>query len=222
MKTSKNGANKIKLAEGLRLKAYGCQAGVPTIGYGHTRGVHMGQTITKAKADEFFEEDIKVHENEVNRISKVKGYKLNQNQFDSLVSFSYNTGIGNLRKLTQNRTKNQLPDGMKLYNKAGGKVSQGLINRRKMEVDLFMSPIGSSNNINNNNNVIHSHRPSFIDRTNSYTQNLNRINASETNFYRPNVMTRSNSYFGRQSGNTGAYFFPKKDGFSFGIACSIF
>ena len=111
---------------------------------------------------------------------------------------------------------------MKLYNKAGGKVSQGLINRRKMEVDLFMSPIGSSNNINNNNNVIHSHRPSFIDRTNSYTQNLNRINASETNFYRPNVMNRSNSYYGRQSGNTGAYFFPKKDGFSFGIACSIF
>ena len=121
MKTSKNGANKIKLAEGLRLKAYGCQAGVPTIGCGHTRGVHMGQTITKGEADEFFEEDIKVHETEVNRISKVKGYKLNQNQFDSLVSFSYNTGIGNLRKLTQNRTKNQLPDGMKLYNKAGGK-----------------------------------------------------------------------------------------------------
>ena len=53
---------------------------------------------------------------------------------------------------------------MKLYNKAGGKVSQGLINRRKMEVDLFMSPIGSNNNINNNN-VIHSHRHSFIDRT---------------------------------------------------------
>ena len=53
MKTSKSGANKIKLAEGLRLKAYGCQAGVPTIGYGHTRGVNMGKQLQKQRLMNF-------------------------------------------------------------------------------------------------------------------------------------------------------------------------
>ena len=227
MRTSKNGANKIKKAEGLRLEAYGCQAGVATIGYGHTKGVYMGQKISKKEAEAFFQEDLKDHEKEVNRINKVKGYNLNQNQFDSLVSFSYNTG--KLGTLTKNRTKNQLTDGMKLYNKAGGKVSQGLVNRRKMEIDLFKSPIGSNININSNinsninrNNINHSYRPTFIDRTNNFTQQLNRPITSQTNFYRPNVVTRSNSYYGSQSGNTGTHFIPKRNGFSNGNACYIF
>ena len=57
MKTSQNGINKIKKYENLKLKAYKCSAGKPTIGYGHTKEVYMGQTITKEKAEEFFRED---------------------------------------------------------------------------------------------------------------------------------------------------------------------
>ena len=51
MKTSQNGIHIIKQFEGCRLAAYKCAAGVPTIGYGHTAGVKMGQTITQEQAD---------------------------------------------------------------------------------------------------------------------------------------------------------------------------
>ena len=154
MKTSDNGVDKIKKEEGLKLKAYKCSSGVPTIGYGHTKDVSMGQTITHQKAEEFLREDLKACEKAVNDINNKKGYNLNQNQFDSLVSFTYNCGIGNLRKLTNNRTKNEIPEGIKLYNKGkGGKEVRGLTNRRKRESDLFTKPIenSSNNNLNLNN-----------------------------------------------------------------------
>ena len=149
MKTSDHGIKKIKNEEGFRNKAYKCAAGVPTIGYGHTKGVKMGDTISAQKAEEYLREDLRICENEVNRINKEKGYNLNQNQFDSLVSFTYNCGIKNLRTLTQFRTKNEIPEGMKLYNKGGGRVIQGLINRRNRESELFNEPI-LNNSFNDN------------------------------------------------------------------------
>ena len=226
MKTSENGINKIKSEEGLVLKAYKCQAGKATIGYGHTNGVQMGQKITPEKAEEFLREDLKGAERAVNKVNKEKGYNLNQNQFDSLVSFTFNTGVGHLKTLTQNRTKSQLTEGMKLYNKAGGKVSKGLKKRRNMEINLFNTPTKNSCNSNTTTktNISHSNPSntlSFIERTNSYTNQLNSINTHQNDFS-PKIISRSNSYYGRQSNTGGAYFFPKKDGFSFGIICSIF
>lgn len=215
METSKEGMEKIKREESFRPNAYKCSSGVPTIGYGHTKNVKMGQRITKSQADEYFKEDLKVFENEVNKINRTKGYNLNQNQFDSLVSFGFNAGIGNLRKLTQNRTKSQLPEGMKLYNKGGGKVKRiipGLENRRKREVDLFNTPIG-------NNRPNHS---SFIDDTNSYTDKLNRMALNKCNSFSQNTINRSNSFYAPKSNTGGAFFYPKKDGFSIGFVCSIF
>lgn len=214
METSKEGMEKIKSEESLRLNAYKCSSGVPTIGYGHTKNVKMGQKITKSEADEYFKEDLKVFENEVNKINKTKGYNLNQNQFDSLVSFAFNTGIGNLRKLTQNRTKSQLPEGMKLYNKGGGKVKRiipGLDNRRKREVNLFNTPIG-------NNRPNHS---SFID-DDSYTDNLNRMTLNASKSFSQDTINRSNSFSAPKFNRGGAFFYPKKDGFSFAFVCSIF
>jgi len=214
METSKEGMEKIKSEESLRLNAYKCSSGVPTIGYGHTKNVKMGQKITKSEADEYFKEDLKVFENEVNKINKTKGYNLNQNQFDSLVSFAFNTGIGNLRKLTQNRTKSQLPEGMKLYNKGGGKVKRiipGLDNRRKREVNLFNTPIG-------NNRPNHS---SFID-DDSYTDNLNRMTLNSWKSFSQDTINRSNSFSAPKFNKGGAFFYPKKDGFSFAFVCSIF
>ena len=63
---------------------------------------------------------------------------LSQNQFDALVSFSYNCGAGNLKKLVTGRTLPEIADAMLLYNKAGGKVYDGLTRRRKAERELFM------------------------------------------------------------------------------------
>ena len=68
MRTTTGTKNKIKQFEGLRLKAYVCAAGVCTIGYGHTTGVKPGDVITEARADAFFESDIRAVENQVNAL----------------------------------------------------------------------------------------------------------------------------------------------------------
>ena len=212
MKTSQNGINKIKKYENLKLKAYKCSAGKPTIGYGHTKEVYMGQTITKEKAEEFFREDLKGPERYVNEVNKNKKYNLNQNQFDSLVSFTYNAGPKKLKTLTQNRTKAQLPNGMKLYNKVGKKVIKGLVNRRQDEINLFNQPMGNNININHSNpirnnpchynsNTYNSNNHSFVHRTNNYTSNLNRpinINTNNSFFSGPSNNIRRNP---RNNGN---------------------
>lgn len=115
--------------------AYRCPAGVWTIGYGHTAGVKKGQVITQAQADSFLRDDLAKYEKYV--IST--GLSLNQNQFDALVSFAYNCGQGNLKKLIKGRTLAEIADAMLLYNKGGGKVLAGLVKRRKAEQQLFLS-----------------------------------------------------------------------------------
>ena len=125
----------IKQFEGCRLTAYLCPAGVWTIGYGHTAGVKKGQVITQEQADNFLKDDLEKYEKYV--IST--GLSLNQNQFDALVSFTYNCGQGNLKKLIKGRTLAEIADAMLLYNKGGGKVLAGLVKRRKAEQQLFLS-----------------------------------------------------------------------------------
>ncbi len=98
MKLSVNGMNHIKNWEGLRLKAYKCPAGVWTIGYGHTGpDVKPGGTITQAQADALLDKDTDDAESAVNTLVKVP---LSQNQFDALVSFVFNTGIGSFKNST--------------------------------------------------------------------------------------------------------------------------
>ena len=203
MKTSDNGIKKIKNEEGFRNKAYKCAAGVPTIGYGHTKGVKMGDTISAQKAEEYLREDLRICENEVNRINKEKGYNLNQNQFDSLVSFTYNCGINNLRKLTRYRTKSEIPEGMKLYNKGGGKVIQGLINRRNRESELFNEPVSNSYNDNLMSRVIRNEKYYNDDNDFSYSN--------------------SNSGFSNNSDfNVRPTFGRNGLGINFEFSCSIF
>lgn len=133
---SQNGIDLIKSFEGCKLKAYKCPAGVWTIGYGHTSGVYEGMEITKAQAIEFLKQDLEKFEKTVNKQS----YQLNQNQFDALVSFTYNCGAGNLSKLTANgaRSIDTIAQKMLQYNKANGKVLKGLTRRRQAEYDLFV------------------------------------------------------------------------------------
>lgn len=143
MKTSSKGVSLIKQFEGCRLKAYKCPAGVWTIGYGHTAGVKQGDVITQQTADDYLRNDLTTYENAVLKYDNI--YHFNQNQFDALVSFTYNCGAGNLKSLTQSgkRTIAQIGEKLLLYNKAGGVVLRGLQRRRAAEKELFDNPIKS-------------------------------------------------------------------------------
>ena len=142
MKTSDNGINLIKQFEGCRLKAYRCPAGIPTIGYGHTAGVKMGQVITQQQADDFLKEDLQKYEAKVMKYNTT--YKWNQNEFDAMVSFSYN--LGSIDKLTASGTRSKavIAEKILLYKKAGGKVLAGLTRRRKAERALFLKKCTSA------------------------------------------------------------------------------
>ena len=139
MHTSQKGLDLIKSFEGLRLSAYRCPADIPTIGYGTTAGVKMGQTITKERAEELLCEDVKRFETQVLRLVKVP---LTQGQFDALTSFVYNLGAGNLSNSTLLRLLNAgdyagAAAQFERWNKAGGKVLAGLVRRRAAERALF-------------------------------------------------------------------------------------
>lgn len=141
MFTSVTGRDLIKKYEGLRTTAYKCPAGVLTIGYGHTKGVTKDMHITKVEAEALLIKDLAVAENAVNIY--VDRYKLNQNEYDSLVSFTFNCGVGNLNKLCNKglRKKSEIANKMLSYNKANGKVLSGLTARRADERRLFLTPI---------------------------------------------------------------------------------
>lgn len=138
MKISDTGLKLIEKFEGLRLKAYQDSVGVWTIGYGHTKGVKSGDSITQAKAEEYLRSDVSTAESKVNKY--LDNYGFNQNQFDALVSFAFN--IGNIDGLTKKgtRTISEISSKFTAYNKAGGKVLSGLTTRRKAEKSLFDTP----------------------------------------------------------------------------------
>lgn len=135
MHISEKGLRLIKNFEGCRLTAYKCSAGIWTIGWGHTAGVKQGMTITQKQADDMLKTDLVVYENHVKSLKR----EFNQNEFDALVSFCYNCGIGSLKTLCKNRTNAQIAEALLLYNKAGGRVLEGLNRRRKAERELFLS-----------------------------------------------------------------------------------
>lgn len=138
MKTSQTGVDLIKSFEGCRLTAYKPVASEKywTIGYGHYGAdVIVGMTISQTRAEELLKGDLERFERAVTKL----GIGLNQNQFDALVSFAYNCGEGNLKKLCAGRTKEQIAQAIPLYNKgADKKVLAGLVRRRAAEQALFL------------------------------------------------------------------------------------
>lgn len=139
MKISVEGLALIKKFEGLELNAYQCAAGVWTIGYGHTKGVFEGQTIKKAEADEMLVLEMDEYEKAVNDAVTIS---IDQCMFDALVSWTYNLGPSNLNASTMLKVLNSgdydgVPAQIKRWNKAGGKVLEGLIRRRDAEALLF-------------------------------------------------------------------------------------
>lgn len=143
MRTGEKGLDLIKSFEGLRLETYLCSAGVPTIGYGTTRinnkPIELGMKITKEEAESFLKSDLSKFESAIIKSVKVK---LNQNQFDALVCFVYNIGIGNfnastlLKLLNQGKIKESSEQFIR-WNKVKGKVVNGLTRRREAEKKLF-------------------------------------------------------------------------------------
>ena len=134
--------NLIKQAEGLRLTAYKCPAGIWTIGYGHTCGVRQGQRCTEAQAEAWLVEDIRDAEQTVDYLIKVP---LTDNQRGALVSFTLNVGGGaaatsTLFKRINARDYDGAAAEFRRWNKAGGKVLAGLTRRRADEAALFLSP----------------------------------------------------------------------------------
>jgi lysozyme len=147
MKTSQRGIALIKEFEGLRLSAYpdpGSGNEPWTIGIGTTvypdgRKVKRGDKITEDEALDFLRVDLAKFEAEVNRLVKVK---LNQNQFDALVSLVYNIGAGAFAKSTLLRRLNAgdykaAEDEFARWNRAGVNIMPGLVRRRSAEAHLF-------------------------------------------------------------------------------------
>jgi len=137
--TSNEGIALIKKFEGCELTAYRCSADVPTLGYGHTRGVSDGDTCTQQEADNMLADDLQEFEQYVNDLVNAD---LSQNQFDALVAWTYNLGPTNLKASTLLKRLNEddiadVPHQIKRWNKAGGKVLDGLIRRREAEALLF-------------------------------------------------------------------------------------
>jgi lysozyme len=147
MNISQAGIKLIEKLEGCILHEYKDDAGVPTIGVGHTGGVQPNQTITQAQADELLRKDLAKFVARVNKFVKVP---VNQNQFDALVIFDFNTGgLGTstlLKKLNAGDyagAAKEFDVWIKITDPETGKkvVSQGLINRRNAEQALFNTPV---------------------------------------------------------------------------------
>jgi GH24 family phage-related lysozyme (muramidase) len=141
-KMNEAGRNLLKEFEGLRLDAYLCPAGVWTIGYGSTFGVHPGDRITPAEAETLLIKDLDQFEKGVAKLVKVP---LSTNQFSALVSFAYNLGLGALEESTLLRVLNKgdyqaAANELLRWDKANGVPLAGLTRRRKAERELFLKP----------------------------------------------------------------------------------
>lgn len=139
MRTSDNGLALIRRFEGLRLRAYKDSVGKPTIGYGTTRGVTMGMTITAERAEALLREDVQRFEGHLDRLVRVP---LTQGQWDALVSWVYNLGPTNLEQSTLLRLLNASDYAgaaaeIERWVHAGGKRLEGLVRRRAAERALF-------------------------------------------------------------------------------------
>lgn len=140
MRTSEKGIEFIKLSEGLLLEAYQDSGGVWTIGYGHTKGVKKGDQITEFMATEYLKDDLR---NSEQAVSLYVTSKINQNQFDALVSFTFNLGPGNLKSSTLLKRVNADPNDPDIalqfqrWVYCKGVVLKGLVKRREREAAMY-------------------------------------------------------------------------------------
>lgn len=142
MRTSAKGISLICNFEGFRDKAYQDVVGVWTIGYGFTKGVVEGMTITPNGAKIRLQDELTEYERAVENACTIPP---NQNQFDALVSFAFNVGCAGMRRSSVIKAHNRgdfdsAARAFALWNKAGGKVYRGLVRRRASEASLYLEP----------------------------------------------------------------------------------
>ena len=136
--------NLIKHYEGCELTAYTCPAGVLTIGYGHTKGVKVNDTITQLQAESWLKEELGLLEKHVNNMVRIR---LTDNQRGALVSFAYNVGVTALKNATLLQKLNtcdingaamEFLKWNKITVKGKKKECRGLTARRTAEQALFL------------------------------------------------------------------------------------
>ena len=141
MKISEEGLSLIKKFEGCELEAYRDSVNVLTIGYGHTKNVQEGETITQEEAEKMLQEEMPEYEGYIENMVQAS---LSQCEFDALCSWVDNLGPTNLKESTLLKELNQanfdrVPDEIRRWNKAGGEVLGGLKRRREAEALLFQA-----------------------------------------------------------------------------------
>ena len=147
MTTSSNGISLIEQFEGFRAQMYKDAVGLPTIGYGtliqsQSQQYLMTATITQAQATDLLKQHLPSIESAIDNMVE---FELTQNQFDALVSFCYNLGTNSLlnstllKKLNVDPSDETIRDEFMKWVHAGGKVLQGLVDRRTAEADLYFS-----------------------------------------------------------------------------------
>ena len=141
MRLSDYAFEKLKEFEGLRLEAYVCAGGKLTIGSGHTKGVKKGQKIDKYAANKFLQEDVELVEKFLSKEPYAED--ITQGQWDALVSFIFNLGIGNFqnstlrKKILKDIDEPSIPDEFRRWVYSKGVVLPGLVKRRGWEAQMF-------------------------------------------------------------------------------------
>lgn len=169
----------IKSEEGFVPHAYYCPAGVLTIGYGFTKGVKLGQTISREEAERRLIQELEEYEEGVSEVIKVG---ISENQFSALVSFTFNIGVTAFAGSTLARMINQgkiteAADQFDRWIRGGGRILSGLIQRRNREKTLYLTP----DTPNGTERAIKITKPTFFKRTtfaSSHPSNDAKVTAS--------------------------------------------
>ena len=137
------GLQLLKEFEGFRSNAYLCPAGVPTIGFGFTLGVKLGDKITKAQAEKRLKQELRAYEDAVLKACSIEP---NENELAAMTCLAWNIGISGFQKSSvikaHNRGDHQAAArAFQLWNKAGGVVYAGLTRRRAAEAALYLTPM---------------------------------------------------------------------------------
>lgn len=143
MKTSQKGLTLIKKFEGFSDKEYICPAGKITIGYGHVilPNEDFPQPMTRLDGELLLKKDLEPRESALNKFLKVK---INQNQFDALMSLIYNIGVANFKQSTllkfiNDKLFDKIPDQFRRWKYINKVVSKGLLARREEEIKLWLA-----------------------------------------------------------------------------------
>ena len=137
------GLQLLKEFEGFRSNAYLCPAGVPTIGFGFTLGVKLGDKITKAQAEKRLKQELRAYEDAVLKACSIEP---NENELAAMTCLAWNIGISGFQKSSVIKANNRgdhqaAARAFQLWNKAGGVVYAGLTRRRAAEAALYLTPM---------------------------------------------------------------------------------